>query len=117
MNNSILDVVGALALMAPLLAIAAIFVHYFLLRTMAERKLRQGKKVFGFCPSSFALGTALQLMPMFYRPSVAYTIEARLVETSDEDDEGDPESPLKRLHRQLRRIRHGEPIDTLVFRL
>jgi hypothetical protein len=117
MNNSILDVVGALALMAPLLAIAAIFVHYFLLRAVAERKLRQGKKVFGFCPSSFALGTALQLMPMFYRPSVAFTIEARLVETSDEDDEGDPESPLKRLHRQLRRIRHGEPIDTLVFRL
>ena len=56
-------------------------------------------------------------MDLFYRPSVAYTIEARLVETSDEDDEGDPESPLKRLHRQLRRIRHGEPIDTLVFRL
>jgi hypothetical protein len=117
MNNSILDVIGALALMAPFLAIAAILVHYFLQRAIAKRKLRQGKSVFGFCPSSFALGTALQFMPMFYRPSVAYVIEIRRVETSDEDDEGDPETPAKHLHRQLRRIRRGEPIDTLVFRL
>jgi hypothetical protein len=117
MFNSILHAIGALALMAPQLAIAAILAHYFLLRARAKRKLRRGKKVLGFYPSSFALGTALQLMPMFYRPSVAYNIEARQVETSDEDDEGEPESPLKRLHRQLRRIRRGEPIDKLVFRL
>ena len=117
MNNSILDVLGALALMAPCLAILAILVHYFLQRAVVRRKRRRGVAISGFCPSSFALGAALQLMPMFYRPSFEFTIEARQREDVEEDDEGDPESPLKHLHRQLRRIRRGEPIDTLVIRI
>lgn len=32
---------------------------------------------------------------------------------ADEDDQGDPESPTKHFHRQLHRIRRGEPIDQL----
>jgi hypothetical protein len=43
--------------------------------------------------------------------------QIRQVEDVDEDDQGGPETPLKHLHRQLRRIRRGEPVEQLVWRL
>ncbi|MGA8729196.1 MAG: hypothetical protein WB608_10640 [Terracidiphilus sp.] len=112
-----LQALGSLALVAPFLAIFAVFAHYHLRRAIWKRKRRLGKSLPGFCPSTFALGTALQLMPTFYRPSMDFAIKARLVEVVEEDDEGDPEKPAKHLHRQLRRIRRGEPVDTLVVKL
>jgi len=51
---------------------------------------------------------------------VGYLIEAKQDEDQDEDDSGDPETPesrLKHFHRQLRRIRRGEPIDRLELRM
>jgi hypothetical protein len=54
---------------------------------------------------------------MFYRPSVACAVEARLEVDAEEDDAGDPETPAKALERQLRRIRRGEPVDRLILRL
>jgi hypothetical protein len=56
-------------------------------------------------------------MEEFYRPSVACVIEAKLEEDVDEDENGDPDTPLKHFHRQLRRIQQGEPVDILVLRL
>jgi hypothetical protein len=108
---------GNLALASPLLIIFSILVHYYLRRAICRRNRRLGRKNRGFCPSSFALGTALQLLPMFYRPSMDFAIKARAVEVIEEDDEGDPEKPAKHLHRQLRRIRRGDPVDTLVVKL
>jgi hypothetical protein len=46
-----------------------------------------------------------------------FAIKARAVEVIEEDDEGDPEKPAKHLHPQLRRIRRGEPVDTLEIKL
>lgn len=60
---------------------------------------------------------AFQFMQVFHRPSMAYVLEAKQDEDADEDDQGDPDTPTKHLHRQLRRIRRGEQIDTLVLRL
>jgi hypothetical protein len=108
---------GDLALASPFLVIAAILVHYRLRRANFRRNRRLGRKTRGFCPSSFALGTVLQLIPMFYRPSMDFAIKARAVEVIEEDDEGDPEKPANRLHRELRRIRRGDPEDTLVVKL
>ncbi len=108
---------GSLALASPFLAIVAIFVHYFLRRAVFRRNQRLGRKNTGFCPSSFALGTALQLIPMFYRPSLEFAIKARAVQVVEEDDDSDPEKPAKHLHRQLRRIRRGEPVETLIVKL
>src|SRR5450631_4086083 len=108
---------GSLALASPLLVIVAILVHYYLRRALFRRNQRLGRKNRGFCPSSFALGTALQLLPMFYRPSIDFAIKARAVEVIEEDDEGTPEKPVKHLHRQLRRIRRGDPVDTLEVKL
>ena len=113
----LLYVCGSLALASPLLVIVAILVHYYLRRALFRRNQRLGRKNRGFCPSSFALGTALQLLPMFYRPSMDFAIKARAVEVIEEDNEGDPEKPAKHLHRQLRRIRRGDPLDGLVVKL
>jgi hypothetical protein len=54
---------------------------------------------------------------MFYRPSLEFAIKARAVQVVEEDDDSDPEKPAKHLHRQLRRIRRGEPVETLIVKL
>ncbi len=117
MSVHLLYLFGNLALASPFFVIIAILIHYHLRRAVFRRNQRLGRKNRGFCPSSIALGTALQLIPTFYRPSVDFAIKARLVEVVEEDDEGDPETPAKHLHPQLRRIRRGEPVDTLIVRL
>jgi len=63
------------------------------------------------------MGLALLFMQMFYRPAVSNVIEVIEHEDADEDDQGDPESLAKQLHRQLKRIRRGEPVGDLVLRL
>jgi len=102
---------------SPFLAIVVILIHYCLRRAAWKRRKRNGRRTLGFCPSSVALASAFLFMPAFYRPSVSFEIEARQREDVEEDDEGDPETPAKHLHRQLKRIRRGEPIDRLVLRL
>ena len=54
------------------------------------------------------------------RASKSKTLEEKQKQDAEEDDSGDPESPqarLRRFHRQLRRIRRGEPVDRLVLRV
>lgn len=65
------------------------------------------------------LGGAFQFLSMAYRPNHAFIAKAQIQqhEDADEDDDGDPETPIKHLNRQLRRIRRGEPVDRLVWRL
>ena len=65
----------------------------------------------------FVLGLAFQFIQVLYQPSHAQVLEARLDEAAEEDDEGDPESTAKQLHRQLRRIRRGERLEHLTLRL
>lgn len=69
--------------------------------------------------SAADLAAALQFLSIAYRPNHAFTAKAQIQqqEDVDEDDDGSPESPIKHLHRQLRRIRRGEPVDHLVWRL
>ncbi len=66
-----------------------------------------------------AAGAAFQFLAIAYRPSHAFMVKAQIQqeEDADEDDDGEPETPLKHLHRQLRRIRRGEPVDRLIWRL
>jgi len=113
-----------LAACAPLLAIAVILVHYKVRRAVWSHRKSHGKKRPGFRPSSSALGNAFQFLGVLYRPSVAWVIEAKQEEEDAElDEEAEPadpvvhETPLRHFHRQLRRIRQGKPIDSLVLRL
>lgn len=64
-------------------------------------------------------GAAFQFFLTAYRPNHSFIRKAQIEqeEDADEDDDGSPETPLKHLHRQLRRVRRGEPIDRLIWRL
>jgi hypothetical protein len=115
MTNLVFYAMGALA-GAPFLAIMIISLHCHLRRAAWKRALRHGRKSAKFCPTG-SLGSAFQILQVLYRPTVAYVIEAQEKEDVVEDDDGEPETPLRHFHRQLRRIRQGEPVDTLVWRL
>jgi hypothetical protein len=67
----------------------------------------------------YALGAAFLCFSIFYRPrlELAVTAQIQRQEQKDEDDNGDRESPLQHLLRQLRLIRKGERVDRLVWRL
>ena len=66
-----------------------------------------------------AIGSALMFLSMAYRPNHAFVAKAQIVEREDqdEDDQGGPDAPRKQFRRQLRRIRRGETVDRLVWRL
>jgi hypothetical protein len=113
---STLDMMQIIA-MSPFLAIPVIFAHYCVRRAVWKRRKRLGMRNPGFCPSMAAMGTSLQFIQVFYRPNMAYVLETKLEEDVDEDDSGDPETPAAHFNRQLRRIRRGERVETLVLRL
>lgn len=65
------------------------------------------------------VGAAFLFLSTAYRPSHAFLMKAQIQqrEDVDEDDQGGPESPLRHLHRQLRRIRRGEHVERLIWRI
>ena len=66
-----------------------------------------------------AVGAALMFLSMAYRPNHSFVAKAQIVEREDteDDDQGGPDTSRRYLMRQLRRIRRGEPVDRLVWRL
>jgi len=123
MNLDLLYLCACVLITAPLLAAATLFVQYKLRRITWSWRKRLGMKRLGFRPSSSSMGTALQFLEVFYRPSVVWVVEAKqdedadLDEAADRDDTADPDTPLRYFHRQLRRIRQGKPVESLVLRL
>lgn len=65
------------------------------------------------------VGAAFLFLSVAYRPNHAFLVRAQIrqVEDVDEDDQAGPDSPLLHLHRQLRRIRRGEPVEQLAWKL
>jgi hypothetical protein len=106
-----------LASALPYLAIPAILFHNRLRRALWRRGKNLRKPNPARCSTAAALGATLLFAQIFYRPSMAHVAELRQQTDVDEDDSGDPESPDKLLHRQLRRIRRGEPVERLTLRL
>jgi hypothetical protein len=115
--NSSLFYAGYLAFVLPFLTIAAVLFHFTVRRALWKHRRNRRMPNPAFCPSSAALGTVLLFAQFFYRPSVVHVAEARLQADADEDDAGDPETAARPLHRQLRKIRRGEPVKHLVLRL
>jgi hypothetical protein len=105
------------AFVLPYLTIAAALLHNSLRRARWKRGKKRRTLNPAFCPSSAALGTVLLFAHIFYRPSVAQIVESQRQIDVEEDDSGDPETPEKLLHRQLRRIRRGELVGRLSVRL
>lgn len=100
----------------PFLAIIVILCNYLLRRAVWHHKSRRGEKKLGFCSCVTALGMAMLFLQVFIRPTLQHVIEVKQEEDKDEDDEGDPESGGKGLHRQLKRVRRGEEVGDLTFR-
>lgn len=114
---TLLAVLGTVALYAPFLGIAAILGFSRLRRSTKDRGARNRRSLHLLSGSLVSLGLAFQQLQLFYRPSMAYVLEAKQGEDADEDDAAEPETPLAHFHRQLRRIRRGERVETLVLRL
>jgi hypothetical protein len=117
MGSVSLEYCGYLVLALPFLLIVAIVLYYCVRRAVWKCGKRRAGASLAFCPSAAALGTILLFAQVFYRPSIAYVAEAQLEVDMDEDDAGDPEKPARELERQLRRIRRGETVGRLVWRL
>ncbi len=101
----------------PFAAILALLAYYALKRALWKRNRRRGKSLSGFCPSSAAFSVVFLFGLNFIRPSLAHVTGAIQREECVEDEDGDPETPEKRLHRQLRKIRRGETVDRLLLDL
>jgi hypothetical protein len=105
----------------PFLLLTGIVGHFCLARLGRRRRQGPNRRRSRLPAYGLALGMAfVQLMRVFYQPDMAYVLAAAEDEVADEDDSGDPETPgsrLRHFHRQLRRIRRGEPIDRLVLRI
>lgn len=68
--------------------------------------------------SNAIIGMTFLPFASIYRPSMIEVAKVQLrQEDKDEDESGDPESPMRHLLRQLRRIRRGEDIGILSLRL
>jgi len=74
---------------------------------------RQGKRNLGFFPTYTSAGNALQALQAIAQPRVEHVLAEKFDDEADDDDEGEPDSPEKQLHRQLRRIRRGEKVERL----
>ena len=99
-----------------LLAIAAFFTRLRQLTQKPKRSRRRRR--FALAIGSVAMGLTFLPFAAIYRPSLNEVAKAQIrqQEDADEDDNGDPETPLKHLLNQLRRIRRGEKVETLFLR-
>ena len=56
------------------------------------------------------MGNALQQLSVLAQPQVEHTLEEKLSEDVDDDNEAGPQDPIAHLRRQAVRIRRGEKL-------
>jgi hypothetical protein len=88
---------------------------FCLKRFLWRRRKRLGKRSLGFCPTYTSAGNALQLLQLMAQPRAEHMLAEKFDDEADDDDEGEPDTPEKHLHRQLRRIRRGEKVERLTI--
>jgi len=105
----------------PFLLVVVTLVYYCISRIRLRLRKRVGSRRSRLYPYCVAAGMAfLQLVRVFYQPDLAYVLEVKQDKDADQDDSGDPDTPegrLKHFHRQLKRIRRGQPVDRLEWRM
>ena len=96
------------------LALFLLFTAVFLLQRLRwRRKKAVNPNHRGFYPSAAALALTLLSLQTLAQPDLNHALEQRQTEAANEEENGDPDDPAAQLNRQLKRIRNGEPIDTL----
>lgn len=117
MNSSLLYFAGMLAITAPFLAIIAIPACSLLLRLPRRGHPAARRSLSPLRTCGLALAMGMQFLQVLYGPGASNVVEAQQEIDADEDEDGEPESPAKHLHRQLRRIRRGDSIERLIVKL
>jgi hypothetical protein len=103
-----------LILLEAFLASFSLFTVIFLLQRFQYRRKKAANPNYrGFYPTATALSLTLLSLQTIAQPDLNHALEQRQTEAAEDDDEGDPDDPAAQLNRQLKRIRNGEPIDTL----
>jgi hypothetical protein len=97
-------------------AIAVVFSRLKQLLWKPKRSRRRRR--FALAVANAAMGLTFLPFAAIYRPSQIEVAKAQIrqQEDADEDENGDPETLLKHLHSQLRRIRRGEKVEILFLR-
>lgn len=100
-----------------LVAIALIYLR--IRASIAVRRHPPRRRSVGLVAANALIGFAFLPLSIIYRPSLIEVAKSQIrqQEDVDEDESGDPESPLRHLLRQLRRIRRGEKVELLSVRL
>jgi hypothetical protein len=83
---------------------------------MSDLPSRAARKRAGLSGYTFAVGLALRHMDGLLHHNVQPVIVQQLDE-DDEDDQAETDDPQLLFHRQLKRIRRGQPVDRLVLRV
>ena len=117
-----LDLVDSFAVSLPVISmtlVGMVLVIVRLKQLIWPPKNSRKRRRFAVSAQTAAIGLAFLPLSAIYRPSLAEVVKAQIrqQEDADEDDTGAPETPLKHLLRQLRRIRRGETVETLTLRL
>jgi hypothetical protein len=114
-----LDPREAIAVAFPVLAMLLVAIALILhkLKDSITKHATRGRRM-RVIASQAVLGLAFLPLSIIYRPSLLEVSKAQIrqQEDVDEDESADPESPLRHLLRQLRRIRRGEKVETLSLR-
>jgi hypothetical protein len=95
------------------LALFLLFSVVFFLQRFSWRRKNDINKKRAFYPTAAALSIALLSLQTLAQPDLHHALEQRQTEAEDEEENGDPDDPVAQLNRQLKRIRNGQPIDTL----
>ena len=115
-----IDLLSAFAVVLPIVAslLVAVIALFSLLKQLISRGHHPRRGPFEVFAASAAIGLAFLPLAAIYRPSLVEVARAQIRQQEDVDEEesGGPESPLKHLWRQLRRIRRGERVDILILR-
>lgn len=113
----------AIALAFPVFAIVLVTIalayHRIKLSFAGRRNARRRRRRVGIVASNALIGLAFLPLSIIYRPALVEVAKTQIrqQEDVDEDESGDPESPLKHLLRQLQRIRRGKRVERLSVRL
>jgi len=120
MRFNALDLIQSSAVAWPVFAmlLVALAGACIRLKQRVQKSKRSLKSRVIVTSATAAIGLGFLPLAFIYRPNLIEVTKAQIREQEhvDEDDSGAPETPRKHLHRQLRRIRKGENVETLILR-
>jgi hypothetical protein len=121
MSINPIDAMQEFAVSLPVFALTLVGIAVFLSRLKQliwkpKGPRRRGR--FGRLAANATLGISFLPFAAIYRPRMIEIAKAQIrqQEDADEDDNGDPDTPVRHLLRQLRRIRRGEEVDRLILK-